>query len=724
MRTDISVERFVLDSSRTYGKYVIYSRAMARLEDGLKPVQRRILHTMHQLKVFPGGNCTKSANITGTTMAWFHPHGDAAIYGALVSMTKQRYSLIHPQGNFGSATDPPAAPRYTEAKLSPLGKALFDCIDVAPKTQNYDNSKSEPVILDSRVPLLLMNGTEGIGYGIACNIPPHNLVELIGALKVLLTDKNATLVDVMAHIRGPDYAQGTLISSDDAVLKLYEEGANTLKYRCRYKFEQKKDSFCLVVTSHAPHFNVPSFLTRCGAMVEEGLLLSVNDATSARNGIRLVVEFEDPIVLRDRVLPLLYSNVHHKFYVLSYDEPTGESNIVPVNLMQTLHAFIDRRRLVESKIIQLDLEKLAAELSRNEAIYIAATNLDTLFSILRDSDNPKDDLVTQLKLTPEQADYVLNARVSSISKQDKTAVQEKIGKLREQETVLHKMLDDVDAVIVSHLNDIAAKYGDKRKMEIHAATPNLVTAPIRWLHWDGTSLTLLEDAVDDPSGKWIRSRRKIKWEGIIPFRESIFGVYENGMIKKFEMSYVGYGEFAERDGLVGLVSDIYDTFVLLDSQGSFGLVRRHQKVDEFQAFKHNWHIVKAVGMNVSTDALVVWTCDEKDHKHRYYPPGRLCTRLRRRGAQGYRPMPRRESLDFLVIPPNTKICRGTDFRFVKHPLKYTEANLFLLSEKTLCVMSNGRRRIYSNDKARKMLKYATTANKPKWHFNIPELSDG
>ena len=459
-----TIDAIIRESMSAYGNYVIHDRAVPGLEDGLKPVQRRLLWTMHKLGLVPTGNFTKSAKVIGYTTAHWHPHGDAACYDALVAMTHQRYPLVEGQGNFGTWTDSPAAMRYTEVRLTPLGHAMFECADVAPTQPNYLGESGEPVTLASRLPSLLVNGTEGIAVAVTCCVPPHNLKEVIGALRLLLRDNKATLKQVMRYIKGPDYEHGIITSKVSEIEDVYRSGKGTIHYRCHHTLTDTR----LTVTSYAPHFNPTTFIQKCHAMVGVGDLLSVVDETSESNGVRIVVEHNNIDTVNKRVLPMLSTTVRYNFHTLTTGRD-GASTLRSSGLVKMLRAFLAARRKTERAMLKLAAERARQKLLEAEALVKASGNMRLVAKALA-GNKPVVDLAKGLKISKKQAQGVLRAPLTALSARGRAKALANAEKLSGRISRIEEQLADVNVVVANKLDRLAA-FADDRKMDLGTSLP-------------------------------------------------------------------------------------------------------------------------------------------------------------------------------------------------------------------------------------------------------------
>lgn len=572
---------------RSYGTFVNLDRAVADVRDGLKPVQRRILWAMHHLR----GSFRKSAKIVGDTMGSYHPHGDMALYQTMVNMVHDRYPLIEGQGNFGTPTDSAAAPRYTEARLTPLAEELFLDIDVAELVPNYSGDKKEPLVLPSRLPLVLLNGSSGIGVALRASIPPHNLKELLRVVVYYLKKGgSASLSTVVKHMPGPDYGYGVLESPPDEVQALYETGSGTLRYRCTYNFESSKQGNALVVTSLSPGFNLSSFLTKMRKLSEEGLIEYCSNVSSGA-GIRVYVGFKDAVVLKERVLPELHTTQSYQFYVVRRTDDNeaeiAEENLFCGGLFRLLQEFVDFRRKVEEARIRRELGLAKKKLLRTRAVLAAVQRLDAVYEVLRttsSSDELVKNMSSALDITEEQALVVLDMKVQQLAKINGDVQKEKISALKSEVIQLRTDLQNIDGVIESSLRALV-KHSDNRGTLLSEDSPEpvlKVTEEIKYVVLQGNKVSRLDK---EPS-------RRHKVDNLVRATSSVTVVTENNEAHVFSLAYLTEETFSS--AVVGLVPD-GQPVVVLDRDGNYAAVKVPSKAN-FKLIKGATSLVSACGL--------------------------------------------------------------------------------------------------------------------------------
>ena len=466
-----------------YALSVIISRALPDVRDGLKPVQRRILYVMKELGLWPNEKFTKCANIVGNTIARYHPHGDQAVYEALVRLAQDfsmRYPLVIGQGNFGSIDgDPPAAYRYTEAKLSPFAVEMLadvekDTVDFRP---NYDNTRKEPVVLPSKIPQLVLNGSLGIAVGMATNIPPHNLTEVCDAVKKLIENPEMTIKELLEIIKGPDFPTGGVVYGKKSLLEAYKTGKGGITIRGKVKIEETKRGAKRIVITEVPwQINKSELVQQIAGLSLNKVIPEIKEVRDESNkeGIRVVIEISerDNNVIKEIIEKLyrltdLQKNYYFNFIAL-------EEGIQPklFNLKELLLSWINHRREVIKRRTQYDLEKTKERIEILEGLKKALQDIDAVIRIIRkstDRESAKKNLMNRLKINGRQADAILEMPLRTLTSLETKRIidelNEKLKLKRELETIL-KYPKKIDEIIIKETEEISKKYGDKRKTEI------------------------------------------------------------------------------------------------------------------------------------------------------------------------------------------------------------------------------------------------------------------
>ena len=463
-----------------YSMSVIVARALPDVRDGLKPVHRRILYTMHERGNDPQHPYRKSADTVGAVLGSYHPHGDASVYDAMVRLAQDfslRYPLVDGQGNFGSVDgDPPAAYRYTEARLSKISNEMLRDIekDTVNWDPNFDESRKEPRVLPSRFPNLLVNGSSGIAVGMATNIPPHNLREVIGACICVLDNPEATLSDLMEHIKGPDFPTRGIIMGRSGIRAAYATGRGRLMLRARHEFEEFGGGRTRIVVTELPYqVNKRMLIKAMADQVEDKRIdgISAIRDESDRNGMRLVIELKrdaNPQVVLNRLFAQTQLQTTFAINMLALVQDQSQPKIL------SLRHIIDEYLAFQEEIIvrrtRYDLRKAQERAHLLEGLLIAQDNIDEVIQIIRSSyDNAKENLMTRFGLDDVQAQAILDMRLKALQGLDREKLQAEYQELEERIAYFQRILSDeglVKSILKEELTAIADKYGDDRKTEI------------------------------------------------------------------------------------------------------------------------------------------------------------------------------------------------------------------------------------------------------------------
>ena len=473
----------VPEMERSYIEYamsVIKGRALPDVRDGLKPVHRRILYAMYEDNLTSDKPFKKSATCVGDVLGRYHPHGDASVYDALVRLAQDfsmRYMLVDGHGNFGSVDgDPPAAYRYTEARLSKISNEMLrdiekDTVDWDP---NFDESRREPRVLPSRFPNLLVNGSSGIAVGMATNIPPHNLREVIGACICVLENPDATLSDLMEHIKGPDFPTRGIIMGRSGIRAAYATGRGRLMLRARHEFEEFGGGRTRIVVTELPYqVNKRMLIKGMAEQVEDKRLEGISDIRdeSDRNGMRLVIELKrdaNPQVVLNRLFAQTQLQTTFAINMLALVQDQSQPRIL------SLRHIIDEYLAFQEEIIvrrtRYDLKKALERAHLLEGLLIAQDNIDEVIRIIRTSyDNAKENLMERFGLDDVQAQAILDMRLKALQGLDREKLQNEYQELEEKIAYFNRILSDeglVKSILKEELTAIADKYGDERKTEI------------------------------------------------------------------------------------------------------------------------------------------------------------------------------------------------------------------------------------------------------------------
>ena len=463
-----------------YAMSVIVGRALPDVRDGLKPVHRRILYAMYEDNLTSDKPFKKSATCVGDVLGRYHPHGDASVYDALVRLAQDfsmRYMLVDGHGNFGSVDgDPPAAYRYTEARLSKISNEMLrdiekDTVDWDP---NFDETRKEPRVLPCRFPNLLVNGSSGIAVGMATNIPPHNLREVIGACICVLDDPDATLADLMEHVKGPDFPTRGIIMGRSGIRAAYATGRGRLMVRARHEFEEFSNGRTRIIITELPYqVNKRMLIKAIADQVEDKRLEGISDIRdeSDRNGMRVVIELKrdaNPQVVLNRLFAQTQLQTTFAINMLALVENQRQPKIL------SLRHIIDEYLKFQEEIIvrrtQFDLKKAQERAHLLEGLLIAQDNIDEVIKIIRSSyDNAKENLMSRFGLDEVQAQAILDMRLKALQGLDREKLQAEYKELEERIANYLRILGDenlVKAILKEELTAIAEKYGDERKTEI------------------------------------------------------------------------------------------------------------------------------------------------------------------------------------------------------------------------------------------------------------------
>ena len=480
-KVPVYIEEEMRESFMAYAMSVIISRALPDVRDGLKPVHRRVLYAMYDAGNTSDKAYKKSARLVGDIMGKYHPHGDSAIYDTIVRMAQDfnlRYPLVDGQGNFGSIDgDNPAAMRYTEIRMTPLAEEML--ADIEKETvdfiANYDDSLREPAVLPSRIPNLLINGSAGIAVGMATNIPPHNLSEVIDGLVALIDNPNLTIKELMKHIPGPDFPTAGFIHGLEPIAQAYNEGKGIIQMRGKAFTETvKRTGKEQIIISEIPYMvNKKRLIEQIAELVNDKKIDGVGDLRdeSDRDGMRIVVELKRDAVA-EIVINQLYKHtaLQESFGVNMLAIVDGKPRLL--NLKEALKAFVDHRKEVVTRRTAYDLRKAEERLHILEGYRIALDNLDALIALIRNAADPKtakEGLMTNFALSEIQAQAILDLRLQRLTGLERDKIMEEHRETVEQIAKLRGILADekeIYKIIVEELKEIKKNYGDERRTKI------------------------------------------------------------------------------------------------------------------------------------------------------------------------------------------------------------------------------------------------------------------
>ena len=478
------MEREVRSSFIEYSMSVITSRALPDVRDGMKPGQRRILYAMYEDNLTHDKPFRKSATTVGNVLGRYHPHGDSAVYGTMVRMAQDfslRYPLVEGHGNFGNVDgDPPAAYRYTEARMSRIANHMMSDIEkrVVPMVRNFDNTRDEPTVLPCRFPNLLVNGSVGIAVGMATNIPPHNLTEIVDGVVYRIENPECTVDDIMLYIKGPDFPTAAVIYGSRGIREAYETGKGKVYIRARGEVD---DEHKRIVFTEIPYMVNKSMLVESIAnLVKDKKIEGITALRdeSGRGGMRIVIEYRrdangEVILNQLYKYTQLQDTCSINMLVIDGGEPKT------LSLLQILDKYIEFQRGIIVKRTQFDLDKAQREMHILEGYKIATDNIDEVISIIKTSTsipNAKERLIERFSLSDEQAQAIVEMTLGKLSGLERQKVEDRIAKLEVIVSELKAILADekkVDAILISEITEIKNKYGDVRKTELTEATEEI-----------------------------------------------------------------------------------------------------------------------------------------------------------------------------------------------------------------------------------------------------------
>ena len=477
----VYIEDEMRQSYMDYAMSVIIGRALPDVRDGLKPVHRRVLYAMYAMGNSWNNPYKKSARLVGDVIGKYHPHGDVAVYDTIVRMAQDfsmRYLLVDGQGNFGSVDgDPPAAMRYTEIRMTKMAEEILADIDKETVNfiPNYDDSLTEPTVLPSRIPTLLTNGSSGIAVGMATNIPPHNLGEVVNGLVAMVEKPDISIGELMNYIPGPDFPTGAYIHGRESIRQAYETGRGTIQIRAKLFTETvKRTGREQIIVREIPYqVNKARLIEHIAGLVQEKKIEGISDLRdeSDREGMRIVIELK-----RDAVPEVLINQLYKR---TSLQETFGVNMLAIddgrprlLNLKDALKAFLDHRKEVITRRTTYDLRKAEDRLHILEGLQIALDHLDQVITLIRQSKDPrtaKEGLIDSFGLTDVQAQAILEMRLQRLTGLEREKIVKEHSEITEHIIQLRAILADegkVLRIIVEELKDIKERYGDPRRTEI------------------------------------------------------------------------------------------------------------------------------------------------------------------------------------------------------------------------------------------------------------------
>ncbi|HON58976.1 MAG TPA: DNA gyrase subunit A [Smithella sp.] len=484
----VNIEDEMKKSYMDYAMSVIIGRAIPDVRDGLKPVHRRILYSMYEMGNRYNKPYKKSARIVGDIIGKYHPHGDVAVYDTLVRMAQDfsmRYPLVDGQGNFGSIDgDPPAAMRYTEVRLSRIAEEVLadlekETVDYIP---NYDESLLEPSLLATKIPLLLLNGSSGIAVGMATNIPPHNLKEVINGIIACIKNPDITIEQLIRLIPGPDFPTAGFINGREGVVEAYKTGRGIIRMRARALIEKnaRNDKETIVITEIPYLVNKAALIEKISELVRDKKIAGIADLRdeSDREGIRIVIDLkrdENSAIILNQLYK--YTQMESTFGIIMLAISDGRPQVF--NLKEMLEKFISFRQEVVVRRIRFDLARAKERAHILEGLIIALNNIDAIIKVIKASKTPADaaaQLCAKFKLSEIQAKAILDMRLQRLTGLERAKIDEEYAEVTKLIKHLQAILDDpqkVLQVIIDELNDIKERFGDDRRTEIVASSEDI-----------------------------------------------------------------------------------------------------------------------------------------------------------------------------------------------------------------------------------------------------------
>ncbi|MBI5357430.1 DNA gyrase subunit A [Candidatus Saccharibacteria bacterium] len=475
------VEDVMEDSYLRYSMSVIVARALPDVRDGLKPVHRRILYVMNRMGITPGSKTVKSAQIVGEVMGKYHPHGDSAIYDSMVRMAQpwaMRYMLVNGQGNFGSMDgDPPAAMRYTEAKMTNNADAMLADIekDTVPFRDNYDGTRQEPEVLPAKLPNLLLNGQIGIAVGMATNIPPHNLNEIVDAVVTLIDNPDATLDDLLEHVKGPDFPTGGIVYGRDSIHTAFATGRGGVVVRGVADIEENNKGKHQIIISEIPYaLNKESLILKIADLVKDKKMTGISDIRdeTARGSVRIVIDLKKDAYPK-KILNQLYkltplqTSFHYNMLALV-------DGIQPrvLGLQDILQEYIKHRQVVVRRRTEYELRKAKDRAHILEGLKIALDHIEEIIKTIRaskSSDEAQVSLISKFKLSEIQAKAILAMQLRTLTGLERQKIEDELAELLKIIAELEKVLADekeILKIIKKEILEVKKQYGDERRTKV------------------------------------------------------------------------------------------------------------------------------------------------------------------------------------------------------------------------------------------------------------------
>ncbi|KSA12175.1 MAG: DNA gyrase subunit A [Maribacter dokdonensis] len=482
----INIEEEMKSAYIDYSMSVIVSRALPDVRDGLKPVHRRVLFGMHELGVRSNSSHKKSARIVGEVLGKYHPHGDTSVYDTMVRMAQEwslRYMLVDGQGNFGSIDgDSPAAMRYTEARMRKIADDMLADIDkeTVDHQLNFDDSLKEPTVLPTRVPNLLVNGASGIAVGMATNMPPHNLSEVVDGTVAYIDNNDIEIDELITHIKAPDFPTGGIIYGYDGVKEAFHTGRGRVKIRAKASFEEVQGRECIVVTEIPYQVNKADMIKKTADLVNDKKIEGISNIRdeSDRNGMRIVY------ILKRDAIPNIVLNMLYKYTALQSSFSVNNIALVNgrpqlLNVKEMIHHFVEHRHEVVVRRTQFELKKAEDRAHILEGLIIASDNIDEVIAIIRASNNAdeaRNNLIERFKLSEIQAKAIVEMRLRQLTGLEQDKLRTEYDEIMLLIADLKDILDKKERrmqIIKDELLEVKEKYGDERRSVINVAGGDL-----------------------------------------------------------------------------------------------------------------------------------------------------------------------------------------------------------------------------------------------------------
>ncbi len=486
---EVHIENEMREAYLDYAMSVIVSRALPDVRDGLKPVHRRILYAMNQLGLRSSGHYRKSATVVGEVLGKYHPHGDTAVYDSMVRLAQDfsmRYPLIDGQGNFGSVDgDEPAAMRYTEARMAPIADEMLadldkDTVDFQP---NYDGNEHEPTVLPARLPQLLLNGTNGIAVGMATNIPPHNLRELVDGIIYLIRHPEATVVELGEIIKGPDFPTGGILLGQEGITNAYATGRGRIVLRCKHHLEESRTGRTAIIVTELPfQVNKAKLQERIAELVQQRDIDGIADLRdeSDRQGMRLMIELKRDAHTQHVLNQLFkHTQMQDSISINMLALVDNQPRVLPLEM--TLRYYVDHRREVVRRRTSFDLRKAEARAHILEGLAKALNNLDAVITAIRAANNSEEasnTLQQRFELTETQAKAILALQLSRLAALEQQKIRDELGEVQARIAEYQSILGDparINSIIVEELTELREKYGDDRRTRIVREEVSMMT---------------------------------------------------------------------------------------------------------------------------------------------------------------------------------------------------------------------------------------------------------